>query len=374
MLPKNLYNYSIIIFSCFLLLGSTFVLNKNNTRTNIALSFNNKITPSTYLVAGGDIMLSRYIGYLNKNQGYDRIFTGENYHPLSSFSTCDRGECTLLFNLESLFTTPDNDIPKGGFLFQSNPQNVETLNQLKKNNSLVLSLANNHIINVGYKGVKMTQEILQENSIAHIGAGLSPEESEQMRSEEKNGIKLCFQSYSYDGQYVKVGEGKISRNALNAIKIKEQLQIMDEENCDAKILSLHRGAEYRLHPNRGQKNLAHELIDAGTDLIIGGHSHVPGEIEQYKGKYIIYSLGNFLFDQSRGKRTNSGPYDTIYDHSLQKRTVPTYIALLAGFKIEKRPFGINIYLDQLEMTQTNDGIFSSIDNQTYQEMLNNIQQ
>jgi poly-gamma-glutamate synthesis protein (capsule biosynthesis protein) len=72
---------------------------------------------------------------------------------------------------------------------------------------------------------------------------------------------------------------------------------MKKMNCDVKILSLHRGAEYRLSPNQRQKELAHSLIDNGADLILGGHSHIPGEYERYNGKYIFYSLGNFIFDQ-----------------------------------------------------------------------------
>ncbi len=91
---------------------------------------------------------------------------------------------------------------------------------------------------------------------------------------------------------------------------------MKELNCDAKILSLHRGAEYRIHPNQRQRTLAHTLIDHGADLILGGHSHVPGEIEKYKGKYIFYSLGNFIFDQDRGKRASGPEFDYIYDYSL----------------------------------------------------------
>jgi poly-gamma-glutamate synthesis protein (capsule biosynthesis protein) len=74
---------------------------------------------------------------------------------------------------------------------------------------------------------------------------------------------------------------------------------MDERKCDVKVISLHRGAEYHLTPNQRQENIAHTLIDNGADLILGGHSHVPGKIERYRGKYIFYSLGNFIFDQGR---------------------------------------------------------------------------
>jgi poly-gamma-glutamate capsule biosynthesis protein CapA/YwtB (metallophosphatase superfamily) len=119
------------------------------------------------------------------------------------------------------------------------------------------------------------------------------------------------------------------RNSLEEEHILVDIEEMKKLDCDVKILSLHRGAEYRIHPNQRQRNLARTLIDHGADLIIGGHSHVPGEIERYQGKYIFYSLGNFIFDQGRGKKATGSEFDYIYDHILERKTVPTYIAMLA---------------------------------------------
>lgn len=90
-------------------------------------------------------MLSRGIGWWNKKEGYHRSF--ENYHPLEQFPCFGSGECLLYFNLESIFSTKDNDQPKGGFRFAANTGNIETLLELKKSNQLLLSLANNHTNN-----------------------------------------------------------------------------------------------------------------------------------------------------------------------------------------------------------------------------------
>lgn len=132
----------------------------------------------------------------------------------------------------------------------------------------MLSLANNHTINAHYSGVALTRELLDQVGIGHLGAGLSPEEAREIFSYEYAGIKLCLASYSYDGQYIKVGAGKMARNPLWESSILEDLEKMDTLACDAKILSLHRGAEYRTNPSPSQKNLAHRLIDAGADLIL----------------------------------------------------------------------------------------------------------
>ena len=61
-----------------------------------------------------------------------------------------------------------------------------------------------------------------------------------------------------------------------------------------------------LQSNASQQNLAHELIDAGTDVVIGHHPHVVQEIELYNGKFIFYSLGNAVFDQYFSEETQKG--------------------------------------------------------------------
>jgi poly-gamma-glutamate synthesis protein (capsule biosynthesis protein) len=67
----------------------------------------------------------------------------------------------------------------------------------------------------------------------------------------------------------------MSRNSLNEEQLLADLAMMQDRGCLVKILSLHRGNEYKLHPNQRQRTLAHTLIDNGADLILGGHSHVP---------------------------------------------------------------------------------------------------
>jgi hypothetical protein len=116
-------------------------------------------------------MLSRNIGYYNKKQGYGRIFGSGNYNPISAFTDCNTENCLLFFNLESLFHPKDNDIQMGGFSFRANVANIEVLQQLRQPSPkqmmnglqgipLLLSLANNHMVNVGYEGMKQTQEVL----------------------------------------------------------------------------------------------------------------------------------------------------------------------------------------------------------------------
>ena len=377
-MKKNAIISSILmIISIILIISTTFWNNAKNSDqkeswiqkiySNIVAVFK-PAKKSVYLVAGWDIMLSRNIWHFAKKEWYDRIFKTWNYNPVSSFENCSWDDCLLFFNLESLFNEKDNDIPRWWFIFKSNPKNVETLNQLKQDHPMVLSLANNHTINTTYDWVVQTKEILDSNGILRVWAGVSPEESRKFAVYEKNWIKICIWAYSYEWQYVKVWAGKISRNKTDEKIMKEDLALMAETGCDAKILSLHRWAEYRISPKR----LAHALIDSWADLILWWHSHVPWDFEIYSGKYVFYSFWNFIFDQSRWKRTPWWNYDHIFDYSLNKKTVPTYISLTAGLNIEKVETWVNITFEKMVMSTITDWIPSPLDAETYSWIMERI--
>jgi poly-gamma-glutamate synthesis protein (capsule biosynthesis protein) len=70
------------------------------------------------------------------------------------------------------------------------------------------------------------------------------------------------------------------------------------ELADIVIVMMSWGSEYTNHSNAHQQALAHAIVDAGADMIVGSHPHWVQEIEVYKGKPIVYSLGNFIFDQT----------------------------------------------------------------------------
>ena len=140
--------------------------------------------------------------------------------------------------------------------------------------------------------------------------------------------------------------------------------------CDVKILSLHRGREYSLHPDDWQREMAYRLIDAWADIILWGHSHVPWSYERYKWKPIFYSFGNFIFDQDRGKK--SADFDYIYDFELKRRTVPTYIPLLAGMKITKYGTWIDIWEPEFKMARIWKWLYSLIDDETFTSVMSEI--
>lgn len=65
----------------------------------------------------------------------------------------------------------------------------------------------------------------------------------------------------------------------------------------------HWGIEYTKDPTKVQQQVAHAAIDAGADIVLGNHPHWTQAIEEYRGKLIIYSFGNFIFDQDWSRPT-----------------------------------------------------------------------
>ena len=180
-------------------------------------------------------------------------------------------------------------------------------------------------------------------------------------------------AYSYDWKTAVIRWGRVYWNGIVESEIKSDLQRMQEMDCDVRIISLHRWAEYRFSPNNWQRNLAHTLVDSWADLILWGHSHIPGEFEMYNGKYIFYSLGNFIFDQWWWKRATWREFDYFYDADLDRNNVPTYISMLIWLKFERNLMRwIDIKLDQIEFSSTTDGIFSIVWEETRNNLLEKI--
>jgi poly-gamma-glutamate capsule biosynthesis protein CapA/YwtB (metallophosphatase superfamily) len=108
----------------------------------------------------------------------------------------------------------------------------------------------------------------------------------------KNGIRvgiIGFHEFSY----------------MNFDKVFVEIEKLRPE-VDILIVTPHWGIEYDKTPTEKQKKWAKEFIDSGADAVVGTHSHVIGDIEEYKGKKIFYSLGNFAFDQFFSRETMTG--------------------------------------------------------------------
>lgn len=245
--------------------------------------------------AVGDIMLSREVaGKIDKAND-----------PLLPFRSMGQILTSADFNfgnLESPITKGTQYIFENQFTFNA-PE--EFARGLATYNFKVLSLANNHAADQGPEGLKLTKTILEQWGLSPIGSGASRTEAWTEKIIEVHGIRIGFVAAGYG-----VNRGGLGNEQFIAL-LKETTELENSINrvktySDYIVVSMHAGTEYTRTPNKAQTDFARAAIDAGADMVIGAHPHWIQPIEQYKGKYIFYSLGNFIFDQEWSQDTKEG--------------------------------------------------------------------
>ena len=189
-----------------------------------------------------------------------------------------------------------------------------------------VTLGNNHILDAGTTGLDETMRHLDDAGIAHAGAGMDLAEARKPMVFDLGGTKVGVLSYLDVPSY---GWAWATQTAPGTAPLLENVIKEDIERLrprvDLILVMPHWGKEYIATPEPQQVDLAHTAIDAGADLVIGGHAHWPKGIEMYEGKPIFYGVGNFLLDQSWSEETSTGIFAeiTLYgDDVVQVRPVP----------------------------------------------------
>lgn len=188
-----------------------------------------------------------------------------------------------LVNFEGVLTDRTKCDVSKAYNIKGDPEYVNILSQ---GNVECVSLANNHALDYGVEGRADTVEALEE-------AGIAYGYEENIGLYETKGIKAGFVAYTATGNVIPKGLKE---------RVEQGLQQLEEAGADLKIVCLHWGVETNHFPEAVQTTFAHEVIDMGADLLIGHHPHVLQGIEEYNGKYIVYSLGNFCFGANRSPK------------------------------------------------------------------------
>lgn len=265
-----------LLFLSILLPSTTFVHATEEQKDDIVL------------LAVGDIMLSRYIGQVMAKKG--------NAYPFEQISPTLKKGNIVFGNLESILGKSGSKqfFPDNPYNFLAVPQAAATL---KQSGLTVLNLANNHAMDFGPSPVLQTRELLEKEGIAAFGAGKDLEEARKPAIVEVKGVRFAFLGYSIIF-YPQARAGKKSGGVspIRIASIKKDIHAV-RSKADFVIVSFHWGEEYHDLPNQKQRDIAHQAIDWGADMVLGHHPHVLQGIELYKDKPIAYSLGNFIFDQ-----------------------------------------------------------------------------
>jgi poly-gamma-glutamate synthesis protein (capsule biosynthesis protein) len=187
------------------------------------------------------------------------------------------------------------------------------ISRLKKLNLDLVTIANNHIFDLGKEGLINTISILEENKIKYCGAGMNIDEAAKPAVIELNNKTLAFIGCAdiIPSSPYPAGIDIPGFNPLDIEKLVTDIQ-KAKEKYDYVFVLPHWGSEYTYFPSVECKDIAHKMILAGADGIFGGHSHVVQPHVFYKKKPIVFSMRNFLFPN----RFVQPPAPTYYPENL----------------------------------------------------------
>ena len=240
------------------------------------------------LLAVGDINLGRKAGQI--------ILDGDIDYAFEFVSDIICGADIAFGNLESTISEQNGETRSGTWRFTAPPDAALTLLHAGFD---VLSLSNNHVWDYWERGLHETRDHLDAVGIAHTGTGYDLTEAYSPAILEVDGVRVAFLAVADIFNYGAYPDHEaFDYTAWADMELLAPAIAAAREQADLVVVSAHWDWEYKDYPSDATVELAHAIADAGADIILGHHPHVPQGIEVYNDTFIIYSLGNFAFHQT----------------------------------------------------------------------------
>jgi poly-gamma-glutamate capsule biosynthesis protein CapA/YwtB (metallophosphatase superfamily) len=243
--------------------------------------------PTASILAAGDVVLSRDIEEAIRHRGPATIFA-----PLKPvLDGCD----LRVANLESPLTRGEVKpaAMRGGL--KAAPESVEALAAAGFD---AVTVANNHCMDFGPEGLLECLRVLDGRGIAHCGAGDSPRAARGPALLNARGLRVGMLGYADDYRAAIPLDAAAGPAPARDDLILEDVAAL-RPTVDLVILQLHWGVEFAMYPWLSHRDRARRFVEAGADLILCHHAHVPMGIEVWKRGLIAYGLGNLVFPASR---------------------------------------------------------------------------
>lgn len=245
-----------------------------------------KVAEEQSILFVGDIMLDRDVR-LRMNAAKDPFYPflllknerGEFF----------RGQDAVVVNLEGPVTASKRP-PEKEIDFAFDPSVVKVLKDI---GVTAVSQANNHALDQGRAGADESLALLRAGGLIAFG--------DQVRDAATSSLGFI----TVKGKKIALLGWNITDNPLDQTEADAAVALARSQ-AHKVIVFMHWGAEYSAKPNGTQTKLARHLIDIGVDTVIGAHPHWMQTVEVYHDKLILYSLGNFVFDQDWSTETGYG--------------------------------------------------------------------
>lgn len=245
------------------------------------------------LIFVGDIML---------DDGPGRTIA-QGGDPLAAFVDVLAQADYVVGNLECPVATRGEPLANKIFTFRAHPRVMPIL----AGRFDALSVANNHSGDYGQAAFVETLDHLGNSGIKAFGGGRNLSEAHQALFVERRGVRIALLAYNeFKPRSFEAGADWPGIAWSEDSQVIADIRAARVAGADLVIPFMHWGWERETQPTDRQRQLARTMIDAGAEVVIGSHPHVTQGVEYYRGKLIVYSLGNFVFDGFKTPETTTG--------------------------------------------------------------------
>lgn len=203
----------------------------------------------------------------------------------------------MCLNMEFCLSSVGSPMPGKAYTFRADPAHMEILRELGTN---LVNLANNHVYDYGEEAFVDMLSILEQEGMPYVGAGVDAENAQAPYYAEIDGKTIAVVSATRAEKYILTPEAaEASPGVFRCYDMERVLEVVREakEQADFVIAYIHWGTEYSEELEEAQTTGARALIDAGADVVLGAHPHCLQGAEFYEGKPVLYSLGNYWFNE-----------------------------------------------------------------------------
>ena len=247
-----------------------------------------------------------------------------------------QGADIMWINNEFTYSERGSAMSGKQYTFRANPSRVENLKKLGVD---IVGLANNHVYDYGKNAFLDTLDTLENACIPYVGAGRNLDAAKSPVYLEADGKTVAFVAASRAEKYKLTPQATDTEPGIlrcyDTALFKESIAEA-AKNADIVVALPHWGTEYSTVLESAQTETAREYIDAGADIIIGAHTHCLQGFEFYNGVPIVYSLGNYWFNEKTldtmlvtvhcyGNDSQSN-MEVIITPALQKNCKTTYVS------------------------------------------------
>lgn len=284
-------------------------------------------------VAQADPVRLVFVGDVMLDDGPGKVIAAGR-DPLAPFAALLRDADFTIGNLECPIATVGKPLDNKIYSFRAHPRVVPLL----KGRFDALAVANNHSGDYGKEAFLETLTHLNSAGIRHFGGGRDLASAHAPLWIERQGLRIAVLAYNeFKPRSFEAGADRPGIAWSEDSQVVSDIRAARAAGADLVIPYMHWGWEREPQPTERQRQLAHFMINAGADVVVGGHPHVTQGAEVYRGKPIIYSLGNFVFDGFELPEAKRG---WLLRLSLDKKGVVAWQTLAAQMDEEGTPYPV----------------------------------